>query len=117
MGNSKERYSIVISGRNIYKIKEKKMMECFDKLITPSDIENKLGNDNEMELLWQLEWLLDLEYARQLKHGLINALDELAEGDKNFDYINKLIELTGMSDSLATEFLLMAGGSGKEDKY
>ena len=50
-----EPYSIVIdSNMNIYKIKEKKIIECFDKLIAPLDIYSQVGNETGVELMQEL---------------------------------------------------------------
>lgn len=56
-----ERYSIVIdSNMNIYKVREKKMIECFDKLITPIDIYSQVANETGVELM-QEQMRLDLQ--------------------------------------------------------
>lgn len=82
-----EPYSIVIdSNMNIYKVKEKKMIECFDKLIAPLDIYSQVGNETEEELAHEL----GLDYVKALEDGLMKALDELSQKSKKlnegFDY-------------------------------
>lgn len=92
---------------NVHKIKENKMIKCFDKLIAPLDIYSQVGNETEEELIHEL----DLGYVKKLENGLINALDELSHKSKklneNFDYYDKLRELTGMSNYQALDFLDM----------
>lgn len=100
--------SIVIdSNMTVYRIKEKKMVECFDKLIAPLDIYSQVGNETEEELIHEL----DLDYVKALESGLIKALDELSHKSKkmneNFDYYDKLRELTGMGNYQALDFLDM----------
>lgn len=103
-----EPYSIVIdSNMNIYKVKEKKIIECFDKLIAPLDIYSQVGNETEEELAHEL----GLDYVKALEDGLMKALDELSQKSKklneSFDYYDKLRELTNFSNSRALDFLDM----------
>lgn len=99
-----EPYSIVIdSNMNIYKVKEKTMQKCFDKIIAPLDIINQIGNESEMELVHEL----NIDYVKKLENGLIKALDELSQKEDNFDYYDKLRELTNFSNSRALDFLDM----------
>lgn len=109
--------SIVIdSNMTVYRIKEKKMVECFDKLITPLDIYSQVGNETEEELIHEL----DLDYVKKLENGLINALDELSHKSKkmneNFDYYDKLRELTGMGNYQALDFLDMFSDNEYQEK-
>lgn len=99
-----EPYSIVIdSNMNIYKIKEKKIIECFDKLIAPLDIYSQVGNESEMEIAHEI----GLDYVKQLENGLMSALDELSQKEDNFDYYDKLRELTDFGNYQALDFLDM----------
>lgn len=69
-------YVIVIDrGGNLFKIKEKTMQKCFDKIIAPLDIINQIGNESEMELVHEL----NIDYVKKLENGLIKALDELSQ--------------------------------------
>lgn len=103
-----ERYSIVIdSNMNIYKVKEKKMIECFDKLITPLDIYSQVANETEAELMQELGHKLGINYVKQLENGLMKALDELSQKSEDFDYYDKLRELTGFYNYQALDFLDM----------
>ena len=100
-----EPYSIVIdSNMNIYKVKEKKMIECFDKIIAPLDIISQVGNESEMEIAHEI----GLDYVKQLESGLMSALDELSiSSSGEFDYYDKLRELTGFGNYQALDFLDM----------
>ena len=100
-----EPYSIVIdSNMNIYKVKEKKMIECFDKIIAPLDIISQVGNESEMEIAHEI----GLDYVKQLESGLMSALDELSiSSGGEFDYYDKLRELTGFGNYQALDFLDM----------
>lgn len=106
-----EPYSIVIdSNMNIYKIKEKKIIECFDKIIVPLDIINQIGNESEMELVHEL----NIDYVKKLENGLIKALDELSQKEDNFDYYDKLRELTDFGNYQALDFLDMFSDNEEE---
>lgn len=49
---NEEPYVIVIDrGGNLFKIKEKIMQKCFDKIIAPLDIINQIGNESERTIL------------------------------------------------------------------
>ena len=99
-----EPYSIVIdSNMNIYKVNAKKITECFDKLIVPLDIYSQVSNESEMELVHEL----NIDYVKKLENGLIKALDELSQKEDNFDYYDKLRELTGFYNYQALDFLDM----------
>ena len=103
-----EPYSIVIdSNMNIYKIKEKKIIECFDKLIAPLDIYSQVGNETGVELMQELGHELDINYVELLENGLMKALDELSQKEDNFDYYDKLRELTDFGNYQALDFLDM----------
>ena len=103
-----ERCSIVVdSDMNIYKVKEKKMIECFDKIIAPLDIYNQVVNETEMELMQELGCELNINYVKQLENGLMKALDELSQKSEDFDYYDKLRELTGFYNYQALDFLDM----------
>lgn len=54
------------------------------------------------------------EYVTMLENGLINALDELAQKTENFDYYDKLVELTGFGNSQALDFLDMFSDNDDE---
>ena len=108
MATLNEPYSIVIdSNMNIYKIKEKKIIECFDKLITPLDIYSQVANETGVELMQELGHELDVNYVELLENGLMKALDELSQKEDNFDYYDKLRELTGFYNYQALDFLDM----------
>ena len=99
-----EPYVIVIDrGGNLFKIKEKTMQKCFDKIIAPLDIINQIGNESEMELVHEL----NIDYVKKLENGLIKALDELSQKEENFDYYDKLRELTDFGNYQALDFLDM----------
>lgn len=100
----KEPYVIVVdSGGNLFKIKEKTMQECFNKIIAPLDIISQVGNESEMELVHEL----DIDYIKKLENGLMNALEELSQKESNFDYYDKLRSLTDFSNYQALDFLDM----------
>ena len=110
-----ERYSIVIdSSMNIYKVREKKMIECFDKLITPLDIYSQVANETGVELMQELGHKLDVNYVEQLENGLMKALDELSQKSEDFDYYDKLRELTGFYNYQALDFLDMYSDNEEE---
>ena len=97
-------YCIVIDNvGNVYKVKQRAMAQCFDKIIAPLDIISQVGNESEMEIAQQL----GLDYVKQLENGLINALDRLSQLDKDFDYYDTLRELTGFGNYQALDFLDM----------
>ena len=99
-----EPYSIVIdSNMNIYKVNAKKITECFDKLIAPLDIYSQVSNESEMELVHEL----NIDYVKKLENGLMKALDELSQKEDNFDYYDKLRELTDFGNYQALDFLDM----------
>ena len=101
-----ERYSIVIdSNMNIYKVREKKMIECFDKLITPIDIYSQVANETGVELMQELG---------HIENGLMKALDELSQKSEDFDYYDKLRELTGFYNYQALDFLDMYSDNEEE---
>lgn len=110
-----EPYSIVIdSNMNIYKIKEKKIIECFDKLIAPLDIYSQVGNETGVELMQELGHELDINYVELLENGLIKALDELSQKEDDFDYYDKLRELTDFGNYQALDFLDMFSDNEEE---
>ena len=110
-----EPYSIVIdSNMNIYKIKEKKIIECFDKLIAPLDIYSQVGNETGVELMQELGHELDINYVELLENGLMKALDELSQKEDNFDYYDKLRELTNFGNYQALDFLDMFSDNEEE---
>ena len=110
-----EPYSIVIdSNMNIYKIKEKKIIECFDKLIAPLDIYSQVGNETGVELMQELGHELDINYVELLENGLMKALDELSQKEDNFDYYDKLRELTDFGNYQALDFLDMFSDNEEE---
>ena len=98
-------YCVVIdNGGNVYKVKQQTMTQCFDKIITPLDIISQVSYGGEMEIAHEI----GLDYVKQLENGLISALDELAKlYGKEFDYYDKLIELTEFGNSQALDFLDM----------
>ena len=97
-------YCIVIdNGGNVYRVKQQAMTQCFDKIIAPLDIISQVGNESEMEIAHEI----GLDYVKQLENGLINALDELSHKEDNFDYYDKLRELTDFGNYQALDFLDM----------
>ena len=108
---NEEPYVIVIDrDGNLFKIKEKTIQECFDEIIAPLDIINQIGNESEMELVHEL----NIDYVKKLENGLINALDELSKKEKNFDYYDKLRELTNFGNYQALDFLDMFSDNEEE---
>ena len=97
-------YCIVIdNGGNVYRVKQRAMTQCFDKIIAPLDIISQVGNESEMEIAHEI----GLNYVKQLENGLIKALDELSQKEDNFDYYDKLRELTDFGNYQALDFLDM----------
>ena len=97
-------YCIVIdNGGNVYRVKQRVMTQCFDKIIAPLDIISQVGNESEMELVHEL----NIDYVKKLENGLIKALDELSQKEDNFDYYDKLRELTDFGNYQALDFLDM----------
>lgn len=97
-------YCIVIdNGGNVYKVKQQAMIKCFDKIIAPLDIISQVGNESEMEIAHEL----NIDYVKKLENGLIKALDELSQKEDNFDYYDKLRELTDFGNYQALDFLDM----------
>ena len=98
-------YCIVIdNGGNVYKVKQQAMTQCFDKIIAPIDIISQVGNENEIEIAHEI----GLDYVKQLESGLMSALDELSiSSGGEFDYYDKLRELTGFGNYQALDFLDM----------
>ena len=109
---NEEPYVIVIDkGGNLFKIKEKTMQKCFDKIIAPLDIINQIGNESEMELVHEL----NIDYVKQLENGLMSALDELSiSSGGEFDYYDKLRKLTGFGNYQALDFLDMFSDNEEE---
>ena len=103
MFNEKPYVIVIDRGGNLFKIKEKTMQKCFDKIIAPLDIINQIGNESEMELVHEL----NIDYVKKLENGLIKALDELSQKDDDFDYYDKLRELTDFGNYQALDFLDM----------
>ena len=104
MFNEKPYVIVIDRGGNLFKIKEKTMQKCFDKIIAPLDIINQIGNESEMELVHEL----NIDYVKKLENGLIKALDELSiSSGGEFDYYDKLRELTGFGNYQALDFLDM----------
>ena len=97
-------YCIVIdNGGNVYRVKQQAMTQCFDKIIAPLDIISQVGNESEMEIAHEL----NIDYVKKLENGLIKALDELSQKEDNFDYYDKLRELTDFGNYQALDFLDM----------
>ena len=97
-------YCIIIDNvGNVYKVKQRAMAQCFDKIIAPLDIISQVGNESEMEIAHEI----GLDYVKQLENGLMSALDELSQEEDNFDYYDKLRELTGFGNYQALDFLDM----------
>ena len=108
---NEEPYVIVIDrGGNLFKIKEKTMQECFDKIIAPLDIISQVGNESEIEIAHEI----GLDYVKQLENGLMSALDELSQKEDNFDYYDKLRELTDFGNYQALDFLDMFSDNEEE---
>lgn len=103
MFNEKPYVIVIDRSGNLFKIKEKTMQECFDKIIAPLDIISQVGNESETEIAHEI----GLDYVKQLENGLIKALDELSQKEDNFDYYDKLRELTGFGNYQALDFLDM----------
>ena len=104
-------YCIVIdNGGNVYRVKQQAMTQCFDKIIAPLDIISQVGNESEMEIAHEI----GLDYVKQLENGLINALDELSQKEDNFDYYDKLRELTNFGNYQALDFLDMFSDNEEE---
>ena len=103
MFNEKPYVIVIDRSGNLFKIKEKIMQECFDKIITPLDIISQVGNESEMEIAHEI----GLDYVKQLENGLMSALDELSQKEDNFDYYDKLRELTGFGNYQTLDFLDM----------
>lgn len=105
INKNNEGYSIVIdSNFNIYRIKERTMQKCFNEIIAPLDIISQVKNANESDILDELG-LNYLTYIEQLENGLMKALDELSQNGKDFDYYDKLRELTNFGNYQALDFL------------
>lgn len=102
---NKELYYLIDTDLTLYAIKGKAIKDCFDKCISPLDIVSQVGNETQAELVHEL----NLKYVKDLENGLINALDELSKYDKNFDYYDKLRELTEWGNYQALDFLDMFG--------
>ena len=97
-------YCIVIdNGGNVYRIKQQAITKCFDKIIAPLDIISQVGNESEIEIAHEI----GLDYVKQLENGLMSALDELSQKEDNFDYYDKLRELTDFGNYQALDFLDM----------
>lgn len=104
-------YCIVIdNGGNVYRVKQRAMTQCFDKIIAPLDIISQVGNESEMEIAHEI----GLDYVKQLENGLMKALDELSQKEDNFDYYDKLRELTGFYNYQALDFLDMFSDNEEE---
>ena len=103
MFNEKPYVIVIDRGGKLFKIKEKTMQECFDKIIAPLDIISQVGNESEIEI----EHEIGLDYVKQLENGLMSALDELSQKEDNFDYYDKLRKLTDFGNYQALDFLDM----------
>ena len=78
------------------------MAQCFDKIIAPLDIISQVGNESEMEIAHEI----GLDYVKQLENGLMSVLDELSiSSGGEFDYYDKLRELTGFGNYQTLDFL------------
>ena len=89
---NRDYYIIIDNVGNVYKVKQRAMAQCFDKIIAPLDIISQVGNESEMEIAHEIGW----DYVKQLESGLMSALDELSiSSGGEFDYYDKLRELTG----------------------
>ena len=96
-------YCIVIdNGGNVYRVKQQAM--------TQLDIISQVGNESEMEIAHEI----GLDYVKQLENGLINALDELSLKEDDFDYYDKLRELTNFGNYQALDFLDMFSDNEEE---
>ena len=96
-------YCIVIdNGGNVYRVKQQAM--------TQLDIISQVGNESEMEIAHEI----GLDYVKQLESGLIKALDELSQKEDNFDYYDKLRELTDFGNYQALDFLDMFSDNEEE---
>ena len=71
--------------------------------INEQDIISMVGNESELEIVHQL----GIQYIKQLEDGLMKALDEINQLSKDFDYYDKLRELTGFTNYDALDFLDM----------
>ena len=54
------------------------------------------------------------EYISILENALMSALDELACYKSDFDWVDKLQDLTGFSESVALDFLDRLGSDNNE---
>lgn len=50
------------------------------------------------------------DYIKVLEQGLMRALDTISISRDDFDYYDELIDLTGMSNNCALDFLDRLGG-------
>ena len=54
------------------------------------------------------------KYVSVLENGLMSALDELSCYNSEFDWVDKLQDLTGFSESVALDFLDRLGSDNNE---
>lgn len=102
---NRDYYIVIDNGGNVYKVKQQAMTQCFDKIIAPLDIISQVGNESEMEIAHEI----GLDYVKQLESGLMSALDGLSmlTSREEFDYYDKLRELTNFGNYQALDFLDM----------
>ena len=74
MFNEKPYVIVIDRGGNLFKIKEKTMQKCFDKIIAPLDIINQIGNESEMELVHELNIDYSLIVLLSLYYTSINLM-------------------------------------------
>lgn len=87
---NKERYSIVIdSNMNTYEVREKKMIECFNKLITPLDIYSQVAISNLEDIYYDFYQTLDKEELKISKEILDNKLYISSDISGDYDVYEK----------------------------
>lgn len=119
---NEEPYVIVIDrGGNLFKVKEKTMQKCFDKIIAPLDIINQIGNESEMEFdtAWSCPVNIFKELSRQFSG--VEIVVEFADEDIGSNCgkitflngeIEEYIDMDGNQD-----FALELWGYDKDEYY
>lgn len=92
---------IIDEDMNLYKMENKNFEKIREHIVS------QVANDTEEELVHEL----NIDYVKKLENGLMNALDELSIKSKrlgkDFDYYDKLRELTDFGNYRALDFLDM----------
>ena len=93
--------TIIDEDMNLYKMENKNFEKIREHIVS------QVANDTEEELVHEL----NIDYVKKLENGLMNALDELSIKSKrlgeDFDYYDKLRELTNFGNYRALDFLDM----------